>query len=1180
MDGKIQDWHFATDAKNHVAEAKTYKENAFAAIADWVKEFEQADKLHDKNLDDLKVIVDKAVHNVHDVYSDARHDLDNYKEADLAAANLWAQDKYGVDFKGYVQLLEELYETAKVAADDARAKHLFTELKAVGTECDKYAAESDYRDAVKKNTVDYNANESVLGDLETRLASIVLNDKVLYGDDHTALDAEYQRIAGLIDTARADASTAYNAGKAGEYTVPAEIATAIVNLQVAVKNAENLYAANVAARTELYGELKDAETLLASIMVDAHTVYGDDFTALDNMVQAIRDLIDAEPANIEQAFNEKVATEYVLNAEIGTKIINLQTAVKDYEEFLRDNRAKAVELTGELNDLLVILDGMHKYGDVYPEDKAIIDYLLDNDNIFSEVPEGVKAAVLGLAVSAKNEVANVAQDLEDGLVQANYENYKDAIANLKADIEQLKQVIADAETLYAENLRALNNLEEHYRAVLSDLNEEEGNSKCELCDKEDDDTRDQLISDLNDIFDDFTSNFNVEKNLNQIEVYADFEKQLNDIEAGVKELKKSHEDHYDLVKTSQKAADNILDKLFDFNELFWGLEATPGYENFKERTDHCSNPDVLYVDELKAELQNLKETVAYDNSHEGGHAAFENYNVYLKWIAQLKTSIEKTKAAIQANEAAKVVLDAQFEEVAGLVNDAIEFWEDNYMDKTLVQLDEIIAYWTGTPAGEKGKLQEMYDLIQDKYEHGAAAYDWTVDHLGAELTQDVKDDVDLQKQNIEMHRNTAANYEAINHMDEVQAAMDALVAAVKADVTEGDMVDPFVKELYADFVELVGEFAVDNEGLYGVLAQIDANRNEHFLAGDLEAALNIDEASKIKGIHQMLNELAQNAETLVATYNDLFEHAHHLTNGKTLYSDMQYVTIGFFRHANEGLGEQATEMFKVVEPHFDAVAGNIGIYDTNWLNVLDWEDVNDTPDNWFDDVPAAYERDFAGHLVHQDGLGEIPAKVGVLGHGDKKNELTFTLNDEQDYVNAEIRTLAAGAADITFKPGSLTVDGWNTKHNVYIEVNVETPTEETVDAPVTTGSNKLIVRLDNPIDLTYTINSLVARTDDGTEFSYADRVINYAAGTIEFNLPAGTQSVELPEGFFTFRTGENTIARSAAAYVTVGTTTSIEGLIAMGEKAQIFDLQGRRVKAEALVSGNTYVVNGEKVMVK
>lgn len=881
-DGKVVEWHFATEAMKHVADVKKYHDDAFQGLADWYEEFKHATDLHIKNLDDLKVIVDKAVHNVHEVYADARHDLDNYKEGDLATANLWAQEKYGVDFKGYVQLLEELYETAKVAADEARNKHHFTELKGIGAECDKTTADSDYRVSVK---------------------------------------------------------------------------------------------ANLAGQTALLGHAQSILTAISTALADANCA----------------------------------------------------------------------------------------------------------------VEEGCDEAIVDALSALVDQVAAV--EIE---INAAYDN---------------GQTTDAAGTQY----RVLNS-------------------------------------------------------------------KLNDIETNLANVKKQIADFNDRVRSSQHAADNVLDKIqIDFLEPFNVLEAMPGHASFATRSEHCNNPTVFYIDELKHELEILKETVIYDNSHEGGHSAFDNYNVYLNAIGKLKVEIEKTKAAIVANEAAKQILDAQFNEVAGLVNDALTFWEDNYMPETLVQLEETIAYWTGTPAGEKGKLVEMYEAIQDKYQHGAAAYDWTVDAKGEEFKQAVIDDVELQKQNIEMHRNTAANFEAINHMDKVEATIDALVAAVKADVLEGDMVDPFVAELYADFKALVGEYAVDNEGLYGVLAQIDAARNEHFLAGDLEAAINIDETSKLKGIHQMLNELNQNAETLVATYTELFEHAHHLTNGKTLYSDMEYVTIGFFRQANEGLGEQATEMFKVVEPHFNAEAGNIGIYDTNWLNVLDWEDVNDTPDNWFDDVPVAFERDFAGHLVHQEGLGVIPAKIGVLGHGDKKNELTFTLNDEKGY---EVVTLAAGPADITFQPGSLTVDGWNTKHNVYIEVNVAAPEVETTEADVMTGSNKLIVRLENPIDLTYTNNSLIARTNDGTEFSYADRVINYAQGQLEFNLPEGTISVELPEGFFTFRTGENTIARSAAMVVNVAGTTSIEGLIAMGEKAQIFDLQGRRVKAEALISGNTYVVNGEKVMVK
>lgn len=1331
MDGKIQDWHFATDAKNHVAEVKTYKDDAFTAIENWVKTFEEADRLHDKNLDDLKVIVDKAVHNVHDVYADARHDRDNFTDADLAAANLWAQNKYGVDFKGYIQLLEELYETAQVAADDARAKHHYTELKAVGTECDTYATESDYMNKVEANKDAFMSEVTLIEGLASILASIEVGEEELYGDatnnEYTGSEAEHlvnyknfvtalENIGGLIENFLKEASEKHINGVADEYlvdttengfqfkggaisaaiealkadlaaakklyaenkakaaeltetvnnlvdvvraTVPGdvyeddlealsdanaelmddlydeiaaiadefaagtvltneatiaaaigELSKAVFEYQSKVKTAESVYAANVTARTVLYGELKDAETLLASIMVDAHTVYGDDFTALDNMVQAIRDLIDAEPANIEKAFDEKVATEYVINGEIGSKIINLQTAVKDYEEFLRDNRAKAVELTGELNDLLVILDGMHKYGDVYPEDKLIIDYLLDNDNYFNEVPEGVMAAVLGLVERVKAELANVDQDLTDGLVQANYENYKDAIEYFKADIEELKATIEYAEMLWAANYRALNNLEEMIMAEKTVLENTKAMCACNECNVEDQAEVTALLTQLDTILGEVNDSFSETKDLAMQE--GAFKAKVDEVKADAANLLALIQLHLDTAQNDLRVYNTLqalLANTVDAEML--NLEAEEGYKCFANRDAYhnedynperphfhdgaTTNPNVKYGNELTKMVEDLKAEIERQHSHEGGHSCEENKIADVKAMNNIKAEIEKTIAAIKANEAAHELLKDRFAELFEDAKDAYNFWHQYYSTATLITHEGDIANWISEWNGELENgyvLAALENTLHDDYVHGNAANAWTVDGKGEELNDAANDKFAEKDADLANDRNELAHTEAVNHAAQVTLVVNTYVNNTKADYTAVDaegftIDDPFVKEVLVDWKN-------DVEGEFGLIDSLNYYKKQIEDAYEekvMEDAINIDNHNTALGIHQQLDGILGVLSQIEADYAKLFEDAHHLTNGKTLYSDMQYVTIGFFRKANEGLGEQATEMFKVVEPHFVAEEGNIAIYDLNWLETTPVD-----PTRGVDEADAAdvelpeYAKDLLlpvrdenDYLVHQEGCGVIPAEVGVLGHGDKKNELTFTLNDEKD---REVVTLAAGPADITFKPGSLTVhdeynNEWLTKHNVYIEINVEAPQVEVEEADVTGSSNKLIVRLNAPIDLTYTINSLVAKTDKGEEFSYADRVINYAANTLEFDLPAGTESVELPEGFFTFRTGENSIARSAAMVVAVGgIQTSIDAIIAMGEKAEIFDLQGRRVKAESLLSGNAYVVNGQKVVVK
>lgn len=647
----------------------------------------------------------------------------------------------------------------------------------------------------------------------------------------------------------------------------------------------------------------------------------------------------------------------------------------------------------------------------------------------------------------------------------------------------------------------------------------------------------------------------------------------------------------DRVRTSQHAADNILDKMIDFEFLLQQARSLKGADVFKTKNLGQYNTEVSYFEDIDAQIQELKDQVVFDNSHEGEHSAFDNYNAYVAQIQAIKDQIKALEAAIAINEAAHDLVIARYNELDEAATAAYNFWTKYCSEETLAD-QWAQMYMNAWKEEVDGVVEDGTELAFFKakfhsyYLNGVCAEVCTVDGLAQELNETTLAEFKNLDDALANSRNQVAKIEADIHWNHVNNA--------GLDLKNGKFYGEYYKEEYPDayttvttvdpFIEGVWEkFLEEYEGEYGVitaLAWYKQQIQEAYEAGELEAALKLDyedNPSIALGIHQQLNGAAGVIAQLEEEYTALFESAHHLGNGKTLYSDQQYVTIGFFREANEGLGNQAQEMFNEVVVNFNAEEGNIGIFDTNWLNVTDWDDVNNTPDNWFDDVPAGYERDSFGHLVHQEGFGVVPAQIGVLQQGNKKNELSFILNDEKGY---EVVTLAAGPADITFQPGSLVVDGWKTNHNVYIEVNVAAPEVETVDAPVATGSNKLIVRLDNPIDLTYTINSLVARTDDGTEFSYADRVINYAAGQLEFILPEGTKSVELPEGFFTFRTGENSIVRSAAMTVTVGGTTSIEALLAMGDKAQIFDLQGRRVKAEALISGNTYVVNGEKVMVK
>lgn len=658
----------------------------------------------------------------------------------------------------------------------------------------------------------------------------------------------------------------------------------------------------------------------------------------------------------------------------------------------------------------------------------------------------------------------------------------------------------------------------------------------------------------------------------------------------------------DRVRTSQHAADNILDKILDVD--LWIAEVQVegnGYENFLVRGKHAdetwhvgatSNPDVKYFNEIEALRDALKEEVNHDNSHEGNHSAFDKYNSYVKKLNDIKKEIDRLQAAIEANEAAHELIQTRFEELYADALEAYNFWHTYYTEYSTITSNPgwYIANksWVEEYNGELEpgeSLDWLQSQLHDSYVHGAAAYDWTVDAKGEELNDKANTtfagyDADLAKD-----RNDLAHAEALNHYNAVRFKVDYDKDILRGEYdnydywTDSWTTNPITADVMGNEMT-EGTFLYEISGEYGIYASLNTYLQDienAYAEGVMEEALNIDEHNTALGIHQQLAGVKATFEEIMKEYTDRFEAAFHLTNGKTIYSDQEYFTIGFFREANDGRNEQGKELFNTVKATFNESYDNIGLYDMTWLETQD-VDPDRVPEDAFElSVPV---RDEKGYLVHKEGIGLIPYDVQTLTVGYKSNELSFELRNEE-ISKQEVHTLAVGPVDLTFQAGALNVDGWETRHPVYVEFFVEKPQVEVTDAPVESGSNKLIVRLENPIDLTYTINSLVAKTDDGTEFSYADRVINYAANTIEFDLPEGTSFVELPEGFLTFRTGENSIARSAAKVVVVGgTQTSIDALIAMGDKVQIFDLQGRRMKAESLVKGNTYVVNGVKTMVK
>lgn len=946
------------------------------------------------------------------------------------------------------------------------------------------------------------------------------------------------------------------------------LSDAVTALRTLLAEKVNFKAKNVEAAQELaslFENLKDEVTT-----APVGDTYADDAEFLEGKRTELlgRIAVEAGYVTADLAAGE-VLTNYATSKEAYETLLadikGFEGMIKDYEKLLADNKeAKEAKLRA-VGDVEATLNGVVLNPEALYED----DYetLYEKVEALYEQLETVQTEIVA-AFNAKTAPA--------------YE----VPGELRIKLAELLGKKVELENLYAANLAGKTALLAHAQSVLTAVNTTLDEAKCAVadgCDEAIVDALSALVDEIAAVEVEVNTAFDAKKTAVEGEgtQYGVLNNKLNDIEKALTNAKKQIADFNDRVRTSQHAADNILDKMLDVN--FWTTEAqVPGYEHFLVRQAHCSNPEVLYFNEIQDLVDELKSDVLFDNSHEGGHTAFDNYNSYVKRLLDVKEKLEVLKAAIQANEAAYALINDRYDE---LYNDALaayKFWHQYYAEQTLnddwyTANKGWIQEWDGElEAGDY--LVMLKNYFDDLYNHGNAAYEWTVDHQGKELNDVATETFEKQDTDLAKDRNDLAHKEALNHWQTVKNTVDTAKFQVWDEYgqydywTDTTTWDPFAANVMKGFNE---EF----EGEFGMIASLNtfkADIEAAYAEGVMEDAINIDEHNTALGIHQQLNGVLGVLGMVMDEYADLFAESHHLTNGKKIYSDQEYFTLGFFEKANDGSVENGQEMFKEVKV---LVNDDIRLYDSRSYV---WNDMG--TDDWSDDEALLDEK---GRVVYDkvNNPGEI-AEVTVLTVGAKSNELAF--NFHQNPMALERTTLKAGTAEVDFLPGSISVKGdnmaeaWTLKHTVSIDgIDVLAPEVAEIQPGLYASNGKLIVRVDNPIDLTYTINSLIARTDAGVEFSYADRELNYAAGQIEFTLPEGTQSVELPEGFFTFRTGENTIARSAAVVVTVGKgTTSIDELVAMGEKAQIFDLQGRRVKAESLISGNTYVVNGEKVMVK
>lgn len=476
-------------AKSLVADFKTYAEDATKAGGDietWYNAFVDADKAHDDNLQDLKDEATQYVHEyIHEAVGNMSHDLANFVDGDLAAADLWAQDlqnrtfpvysskgeapaeeKLDLDlngtpdtfanFEAYVDAVRDADAIYTAKIDELFKAHKWTELRKLTDKAKDVHPATDYMKAVEANRTAKAALlakvEDIRSDIEEAKNEVACEDPACKTD----IAAMFTELEQKLTNAEIAVNSAFNAGDATTATATVgELAPAFglvkkqiddLNTQVRLSKTAALDMTRmvekafdktngtqiVEAQVEGYENFKVRNTDPEAI-TNEEVSY---FDEIETMVQKLKDMIAKDDSHEGGHVAATSTAKYLEEmSKIQKELDKLVQAIKDNEQAHKDQLKHRDELYKkyECYDTTGLEAAVNGIADP--------DFSLDTE--FPEVPGYPETAVDPAGKDHTKAHTAVAEAIKalDAEIKKHYENGA-------SNVEAAKTKIGEKETAY------------------------------------------------------------------------------------------------------------------------------------------------------------------------------------------------------------------------------------------------------------------------------------------------------------------------------------------------------------------------------------------------------------------------------------------------------------------------------------------------------------------------------------------------------------------------------------------------------------------------------------------------------------------------------------------------------------------------------------------------------------
>lgn len=392
-------------AKSLVADYQSYAAQAESDIDEWYTAFETADAKHDQKLQDLKDEADQYVHEyIHEAVGNMSHDLANFEEGDLAAADIWAKNLENRTFPVYS------------SKDEAPTEEKL-DLDLDGTP-DTFAGFEAYVDAVRAADGIYTAEIQKLFDEHkwTELRKIADKAKDVHPatDYMKAVEANRTAKAALlakVEDIRSDIEEAKNEAACEDPACKADIANMFTALEQQITNAE----------TAVNNAFKAGDATAAKTDVDALA------PAFGLVKKQIDDLNAQVRASKTAATDMNQMVVKAFDKTNGAKILEAQ--VEGYENFKVRNA-----------DPEAITNTEVKY--------------------FDEIETMVQDLMDMIAKDDSHEGGHVAA--------TSTAKYLDEMSKIQKELDKLVQAIKDNEQAHKEQLQHRNELYKKYECYATD----------------------------------------------------------------------------------------------------------------------------------------------------------------------------------------------------------------------------------------------------------------------------------------------------------------------------------------------------------------------------------------------------------------------------------------------------------------------------------------------------------------------------------------------------------------------------------------------------------------------------------------------------------------------------------------------------------------------------------------